>query len=81
MILEIYFLKFILYSLIAFLFGYFVIYQTITRGNHDNGFDTFYFFNKIKIPNIFEYVWKLVVNFIKFISFNKIILEDFSSKK
>lgn len=81
MILEIYFLKFILFCLGAFLFGYIVIYQTITKGNHNKGFDTFYFFNSIKIPNIFEYIWKLIVNFIKIISFKKIILEDFSSKK
>lgn len=82
MIIEIYLFRFILFCLGAFLFGYFVVYQTITRGNHkDSGFDIFYFFNKIKLPNLFEFVWKVVVSILSIITGGKIEVEKFSSKK
>lgn len=81
MILEIYLFRFILFCLGAFIFGYFIVYQTLVNGNHDKGFDTFYVFNKIKLPNLFEAVWKGVVNILKIITGGKIEIEKFDTKK
>ncbi len=81
MILEIYLFKFILFCIGAFIFGYFVIYLTITRGDHSKSFDTFYFFNKIALPSLFEFIWAQVILFIKFITLGKIELEEIKSKK
>ncbi len=81
MILEIYLFRFIFFCLGAFLFGYYVVYQTIVKGNHKNGFNTFYFFNKIKLPNLFEWIWSLIVNILKIITGGKIELEKFEIKK
>jgi len=81
MLLEIYLVKFILFCVAAFLFGYYVVYKTITKAPHKGGFDTFYFFNKIGLPSLFEAIWKLVVNSLKFLTGGKLEVEKFDTKK
>lgn len=81
MIFEIYLYKLIFFCLIMFIVGYCLIYLTITDSKHKNGFDTFYIFNKIKLSNLFEFIWMQIVLLIKFITLGNIELEKFDTKK
>lgn len=66
MLLNLTITKLILYILISFVFGYYVIYVTVVYGDHQKtSFDTYYFFKKIKLVNIFEFVWDLLNKLIK----------------
>ena len=81
MVVEIYLLRFIIFCILAFAFGYFVVYQTLTKAEHKKGFDTFHFFESVGIPTLFETIWTLVVKIIKFITGGLIELEEFKAKK
>lgn len=51
-----------MWCLISFIFGYFIVYVTITQSDHKAGpsklqFDTFYIFKKIGLTKLFGKIW------------------------
>lgn len=79
MVIEIYLFRFIIYSIVAFLLGYFVVYQSLTLGDNSKGIDFFYVFKKLRLPNLLEFIWKNIIRAINILT--GIELEIFPAKK
>ncbi len=69
MLVEFYIFRFLFYCFLAFFLGLITIFLTITKGDHPKGgFDFFYIFKKLKLTNLLENIWSIVVSFIKFLT-------------
>lgn len=57
MILTMTIWKLLLWCLISFILGYFVVYITITQPKHKDGFEVFYVFKKVGLVSLFTKIF------------------------